>query len=118
MVVEDDDVVATLLQHIFRRQGYEITHVPDGREAVRIIVDEEPPDLVVLDYMLPYVSGLDVLKEMRANDRWKDVPVIFLTARASQTDIATVLDAGANDYMTKPFGVEELGARVRRLAGA
>lgn len=117
LVVEDDDVVATLLQHIFKRQGYAITHVADGREAVRTIGSDDPPDVVVLDYMLPYLSGLDVLKEIRRNEAWKEVPVIFLSARTSQTDIATVLDAGANDYMTKPFGVEELGARVRRLVG-
>jgi two-component system KDP operon response regulator KdpE len=73
---------------------------------------------VVLDYMLPYVSGLDLLKEMRSHeDKWKDVPVIFLSARTSQQDIAKVLDAGANDYVTKPFGIDELGARVRRAAG-
>ena len=115
LVVEDDDVVATLLQHIFKRQGYAITHVGDGREALKLIETNDPPDVVVLDYMLPFITGLDLLKEMRKNDKWKDVPVIFLTARAGQQDIATVLDAGANDYMTKPFGVEELGARVRRL---
>lgn len=116
LVAEDDDVVATLLGHIFKRHGYTIDHVADGREAVRHVENNDPPDVVVLDYMLPYVSGLDILREIRKNDAWAQVPVIFLSARTSQADIATVLDAGANDYVTKPFGVDELGARVRRFA--
>jgi two-component system phosphate regulon response regulator PhoB len=118
LVVEDDDFCATLLRHIFEREGYAVEHVMDGKVARKVIEKRKPPDVVVLDYMLPYVSGLDLLKEMRSHaDKWKDVPVIFLSARTSQQDIAKVLDAGANDYVTKPFGIDELGARVRRAAG-
>jgi two-component system KDP operon response regulator KdpE len=71
---------------------------------------------VILDYMLPYVSGLDILKAIRASETWEHVPVIFLSARTSQSDVATVLDAGANDYVTKPFGIDELSARIKRFA--
>jgi DNA-binding response OmpR family regulator len=117
LVVEDDETVASLLGHIFQRHGYAINQIADGREAVaRVTNGEAPPDVVILDYMLPYVSGLDILKAIRGNDRWKDVPVIFLSARTSPADVATVLEAGANDYVTKPFGIDELGARVKRFA--
>ncbi|MGH7860354.1 MAG: response regulator transcription factor [Candidatus Binatia bacterium] len=114
LVVEDDDVVATLLEHVFRREGHEVQHVAEGREVTRLLRDD-PPDVVVLDYMLPHMSGLEILKEIRHSDGWKEVPVIFLSARTSSRDITEVLEAGANDYMTKPFAVDELGARVRRL---
>lgn len=114
LVVEDDDVVATLLQHVFQREGHEVQHVAEGRAVARMLASA-PPDVVVLDYMLPHMSGLEILKEIRASESWKDVPVIFLSARTASRDITEVLEAGANDYMTKPFAVDELGARVRRL---
>ena len=118
LVVEDDDFCATLLRHIFEREGYAVEHVMDGKIARRFIEKRTPPDVVVLDYMLPYVSGFDLLQDIRSHaDKWKDVPVVFLSARTSQQDIARVLDAGASDYVTKPFGIDELGARVRRAAG-
>lgn len=118
LVVEDDDVVATLLRHILERQGYDITRVGDGREAAEQIERADPPHVVILDNMLPFFTGLDLLKLMRRTDGWREVPVIFLSAKTAQDDIAAALDAGANDYVTKPFGVEELGERVRRLVAA
>jgi DNA-binding response OmpR family regulator len=116
LVVEDDELIARLLRLTFERDGHVISHVTDGRDVLGSIEQlETPPDVVLLDHTLPNMSGLDVLKEIRESETWKDVPVIIVSGRVAQEDIDAALDAGANDYITKPFGVREIGDRVRRV---
>ena len=116
LVAEDDTQIAYLLQFLLEREGYRVALAPDGREAKRLADEIPPPGLVILDIMMPYADGFEVLAHLRAKAEWKDVPVIMLTARSQEKDIVRALDAGASDYVIKPFLPEELKARIRRLA--
>ena len=115
LVVEDDADIGKLLHWVFERERFEVTLLADGRAALERIAAGPPASLVLLDVMLPHVSGHDVLAALRANPGWKSVPVIMLSAKSQEHDIVKALDAGANDYMVKPFQPAELRARVRRL---
>ena len=99
------------------RSGFEVIVARDGEEALRL-ARERHPDLAVLDWMMPKASGLDVLRAIRANDETADIPVVLLTARASETDIQEGLDAGAADYIAKPFSPQDLAARVQKILEA
>lgn len=114
LVAEDDADIAYLVRYILEREGYAVEHVRNGRDAEAAIAGE-PPLLAVLDVMMPYKDGFEILGRIRAHPGWKTVPVIMLTARGLESDIVRALDAGASDYMVKPFQPEELRARVRRL---
>lgn len=116
LVVEDDDNIAALLSFMLEREGYAVSVAADGEAAAHAIEHEPPPALVLLDAMLPYRDGMSLLAQIRRHATWKDVPVIMLTARTLERDIVGALDAGANDYVVKPFQPHELLARVRRLA--
>jgi DNA-binding response OmpR family regulator len=118
LVVEDDDNIAQLLRFMLEREGHAVTVLPDGEAAHAHIASEPPPHLVLLDSMLPYRDGSSLLKQMRALDAWRRVPVVMLTARSLEKDIVAALDAGASDYVIKPFQPHELLARVRRLLAA
>lgn len=120
LVVEDDDNIAQLLQFMLEREGHQVTVLADGNTAHKYIVGQSAPSLVLLDSMLPYRDGPSLLKVLRATDGWAKVPVLMLTARSLEKDIVAALDAGASDYVIKPFQPHELLARVRRqlLAGA
>ena len=112
LIVEDDRKVASFLQKGLREEGYVPDVAHDGEEGLmRALVN--PFDLLILDVMLPGRTGLELVRELRARDR--TVPVLMLTARDAREDIVTGLDAGADDYLTKPFGLDELLARVRAL---
>ena len=115
LVAEDDDQIAHILRFILEREGYQVHLAPDGRTAQALIDGLPPPTIVVLDVMLPHADGYELLARLRARPGWQAVPVILLTARSQEQDIVRGLDAGANDYMVKPFKPEELRARVRRL---
>ncbi len=115
LIVEDDENIAQLLVFMFRREGYEVTRFSDGAAALHYIEHASPPDVALLDGMLPYRDGLELLKSMRALTAWASVPVIFLSARTLERDVVAALDAGATDYVSKPFQPEELIARVRRV---
>jgi two-component system, OmpR family, alkaline phosphatase synthesis response regulator PhoP len=115
LVVEDDDNIAQLLQFMLEREGHAVTVLADGEVALRHIATEAAPQLVLLDAMLPYHDGLTLLREMRALPEWSTVPVVMLTARSLESDIVRALEAGASDYVVKPFQPQELLARVRRL---
>lgn len=110
LLVEDEAQLCRMLELELKYEGYEVSCASDGREGLRR-AKEERPDLVLLDIMLPELSGLEVLRRLRRDG--SDVPVILLTARDNVADKVAGLDAGANDYITKPFAIEELLARVR-----
>lgn len=115
LVVEDDQVIAMLLRFILERDGFRVEHAADGREAQRLIGSLAPPTVVLLDIMLPYADGFELIASIRGQLEWGKVPVMMLTSKGSEQDIARALDAGADDYMVKPFQPDELKARLRRL---
>jgi len=116
LVVEDDDQIAHILRFILEREGFEVHVASDGHAAEALIDSLAPPAIVTLDVMLPHADGYELLARIRARPGWEAVPVILLTARSQEKDIVRALDAGANDYLVKPFKPDELRARVRRLA--
>ena len=111
LVVEDEEAIAEAVRVRLASEGYEVRVAGDGPEALRMAGDERP-DLVVLDLMLPGMDGLEVCRELQ-RDSW--VPVLMLTARADEADKVAGLAVGADDYMTKPFSLRELAARVRAI---
>ena len=114
LVVEDEDALATLLQYNLEKEGYQVSLAADGEEAL-VQVDERLPDLVVLDWMLPKVSGVEVCRRLRSKAETRNLPVIMLTARGEESDRVRGLDTGADDYLTKPFSMAELAARIRAV---
>jgi len=114
LVVEDEDAIAEAVRARLQSEGYDVVVASDGPEAIRRHA-EHRPDLVVLDLMLPGLDGLTILKVLRREPLNGDVPVLLLTARREETDKVLGLETGADDYLTKPFGVRELVARVRAL---
>ncbi|MFM8377257.1 MAG: response regulator, partial [Phenylobacterium sp.] len=114
LVVEDDDALGTLLRYNLEREGYDVALATDGEEAL-IQADEQLPDLVVLDWMLPKVSGIEVCRRLRQRPVSRNVPIIMLTARGEESDRIRGLDTGADDYLVKPFAVTELTARIRAV---
>ena len=114
LVVEDNEHAAYLLRTLLERAGYSVVVSPDGRDALEKLASMEPVDLVMLDLMLPYVSGYQVLIEARQNPKWQRVPIVVVTARTLEMDAVRALETGANDFVRKPFLPEELVARVRR----
>ncbi|MCK7592302.1 response regulator transcription factor [Pseudomarimonas salicorniae] len=115
LIVEDDDDLALLLEFILGREGYRTERCADGRIASEAIGLAPVPELVLLDLLLPYVNGLELIKQIRENASWGGVPILMLTAQNGEQDVARALDAGADDYLVKPFQPEELKARLRRL---
>ncbi|NEX93037.1 phosphate regulon transcriptional regulator PhoB [Caulobacter sp. 17J65-9] len=114
LVVEDEDALATLLQYNLEKEGYQVAVAQDGEEAL-VQVDERQPDLIVLDWMLPKVSGIEVCRRLRGRVETRNLPIIMLTARGEETDRIRGLDTGADDYLTKPFSTVELAARIRAV---
>ena len=112
LVADDDEDILTLVQLRLSRSGYEVVVARDGEEALRLARDRQP-DLAVLDWMMPKASGIEVLRAIRADAETHDIPVVLLTARASEADIKEGLDAGADDYIAKPFSPQELAARIQ-----
>ena len=114
LIVEDDVHVAYLLGYLAERERFTVETIADGRKAVERIDAGPAVDLVLLDIMLPYTDGFELLARMRANPIWKDVPVIILTSKTREHDAVRALSLGADDYLTKPFSPPELVARIRR----
>lgn len=116
LVVEDDENISYLLDFMLGREGFEVHKATDGRRALDLVESLAPPALVVLDVMLPIADGFQILAHIRAKEAWRDVPILMLTSKSQEKDIVRALDAGANDYVLKPFQPQELMARVRRYA--
>ena len=114
LVVEDESAIAELISINLRHAGYEVTIAATADQA-QVEVDGVLPDLVVLDWMLPGQSGLVLAKRWRGQSRTRELPIIMLTARAEEGDMISGLDAGADDYLTKPFSTNELLARIRAV---
>jgi two-component system phosphate regulon response regulator PhoB len=114
LIVEDEPSLAELLRYNVEKEGYRVAEAHDGEEAL-VLVQEELPQLVLLDWMLPKVSGIEVCRRLRARVETKNLPVIMLTARGEDIDRVRGLDTGADDYLTKPFSMTELLARVRAV---
>ncbi len=114
LVMEDEDALATLLQYNLEKEGYDVVVAADGEEGL-VQIDERQPDLVLLDWMLPKVSGIEVCRRIRGRPETRNLPVIMLTARGEESDRVRGLDTGADDYLTKPFSMTELIARIRAV---
>jgi two-component system phosphate regulon response regulator PhoB len=114
LVVEDEAAIRELVRYNLEREGVEVRGTGDGEEALTMIAEEQP-DLVVLDWMLPGLSGLEVCRALRRGAATRSLPVIILTARGEESDRVRGLDAGADDYIAKPFSPKELVARVRAV---
>ena len=115
LVVEDNEHVCYMLEFLLTRAGYDVNAVTNGRDAQAAIENLEPVDVVVLDLMLPYVSGYQLISEVREHPDWQHVPIVVVSGKVMEHDIVKALDLGANDYVTKPFRPEELLARLRRI---
>jgi len=114
LIVEDETSIATLLEYNLKREGFETDLAQDGDMAL-LMAEERVPDLILLDWMLPKLSGVEVARRLRRKDATKDVPIIMLSARGEEDDRVTGLDIGADDYLVKPFSMPELFARIRAL---
>jgi DNA-binding response OmpR family regulator len=115
LVVEDNEHVAYMLRFLLERAGYDVILAPNGRDAQAAIENIEPVDVILLDLMLPYISGYQLITEVRDNHDWQYTPIVVLSGKVLEDDIVRALDLGANDYVTKPFRPEELLARLRRV---
>lgn len=114
LIVEDEPALVELLSYNLEKAGFQTKVARDGDEAM-LAVEERKPDIVLLDWMLPYVSGIEICRRIRRNPDTRDLPIILLTARGEEDDRIRGLEAGADDYMVKPFSPSELVARVRAV---
>ena len=114
LVVEDELPLAEMLQYNLEAEGYLVNHAENGEEA-EILVAEEPPDLIILDWMLPQVSGIELCRRFRSKPETQAIPIMMLTARGEESDRIRGLSTGADDYVVKPFSLPELMARVKAV---
>ncbi|MGV8929914.1 MAG: phosphate regulon transcriptional regulator PhoB [Brevundimonas sp.] len=114
LVMEDEDALATLLSYNLEKEGYRVVVASDGEEGM-LQIEERLPDLVLLDWMLPKLSGIEVCRRIRGKSETRNLPIIMLTARGEESDRIRGLDTGADDYLTKPFSMSELIARIRAV---
>jgi two-component system, OmpR family, phosphate regulon response regulator PhoB len=114
LVVEDEAPLMTLLRYNLEKQGFKVEEAADGQEAL-LRVAEAKPDLVLLDWMLPALSGIEVCRQLRRRPNTRDLPIIMVTARTEDQDAVRALDTGADDYIAKPFVMDALLARIRAL---
>ena len=116
LIVDDDQAISALLKHLLEREGYAVKTVFDGLDAKDYILSQKvPPALVLTEMMLPSVNGYDLIEIIRGSSSWKDIPVVVLSSLEQDDKIVRALKLGANDYVTKPFRVNELLTRINRL---
>lgn len=116
LIVEDDKFTSELLKFLLEREHYAVEQARDGLEARTFINSQEAPTVVVLDVMLPFIGGFELLQMMRTKTGWESTRIIMLSAKSEGQDIARAFDLGADDYLVKPFKPEELYARLRRFS--
>ena len=114
LIVEDEAALMTMLRYNLEKQGFRVEEAGDGEEALARI-NETKPDMVLLDWMLPHISGIEVCRQIRRRPATRELPVIMITARSEDQDAVRGLNTGADDYVTKPFSTEALVARMRAL---
>ncbi len=115
LIIDDDGLIARLLSHWLEQRGFEVEIIQNGRDALESLETSKPPRMVFLDIMMPFVDGFEVLTQMRAKKGWKKVPVIMVSSKSNETSIVRAFEAGADDYVTKPFKPSELMVRMNRL---
>ena len=116
LVADDDPDILALVTFRLERAGYDVVGASDGEQALQLAL-AQPPDLAVLDVMMPKLDGYEVTTRLRQNERTRRMPIILLTARVQEADIARGFEVGADDYVKKPFSPQELGARVQAILG-
>jgi len=114
--IEDDVAMGQFLRAVFTAQGFTVEHAVDGREGLEL-AHRHQPDLVILDLLMPYKNGFEVLRELKQDPVTRGVPVIILSSNSREEDIVKALNAGADDFVIKPFRARELVARVRKVLG-
>ena len=114
LLVEDESALVELIRYNLEKEGYEIASATDGEEAL-VMIDERQPDILLLDWMLPKLAGIEVCRRIRSRPSTRNLPIIMLTAKAEESDRIRGLDTGADDYLTKPFSISELTARIRAV---
>jgi two-component system phosphate regulon response regulator PhoB len=114
LIVEDEAALVAMLRYNLEREGFRVAEASDGEEAL-LSVAENKPDLILLDWMLPHLSGIDLCRQLRRGAGTRDIPIIIVTARGEESDKIRGLNTGADDYVTKPFSPQELVARVRAV---
>jgi two-component system phosphate regulon response regulator PhoB len=114
IVVEDEAPLAELLKYNLQSEGYDVVHAADGEDA-ELLLSEQNFDLAILDWMIPKISGIELCRRLRNRSETQSLPIILLTARGEETDRVRGLTTGADDYVTKPFSVQELMARIKAL---
>jgi DNA-binding response OmpR family regulator len=114
LLIEDNADVAYLLQHMLQRDGYAVQTLGNGRDAQKYIAESNATDVVILDLMLPYMDGYELLTQIRESASWCKVPVVVLSGKVSERDIVRAIELGADDFVTKPYKPLELSARIRR----
>lgn len=114
LVVEDEEAIVALLKYNLEKEGYRVRTADNGDDAF-MLIREDKPDVILLDWMLPGISGVEICTKLRKDPHNKDIPVIMLTAKGEELDKITGLETGADDYMTKPFSPAELSARIKAV---
>ena len=123
LVVEDDPEIANILTYLLEHDGYDITLLTDGRDAYKLITKEPaegdpgPPDVALLDIMLPHVDGIQLCTAIKASPVWKNVPVVILTAKTQDFTVSFAMRAGADDYIIKPFSPTDVLTRLKSVRG-
>ena len=115
LIVEDDEVTSYMLEFLLQREGYSVTTAVDGKTAQKIINDSRPFDIVLLDIMVPYINGFELITLIRSMPEWQHTPVLMLSGKSQEKDIIKALDSGATDYIVKPFQPGEVLARIRKV---
>ena len=115
LLVEDDPLMQSLIEHSLSRSRFQVLTADDGEQAMERLDDGQPTQLAVFDLMLPHVDGLQLVRHTRTLKAWDQTPILILTSKSEERDVVHALDAGANDFMVKPFRPQELTARLRRL---